>query len=70
MKSGPGFAIVVNYRKLPNGEAMTKTVTNGNKLVIDNAGENEEYEVIVQAKNDYGVGPKVQANLKSSGQRK
>lgn len=69
MKAGPGFAIVVDYKKLPDGETITKTITNGNKLVIDNAGENEEYEVTVRAKNDHGSGPEVKAKLKSSGPR-
>ena len=68
MKSGPNFVTEIQYRKLPDGEFVNVTVSNGdNKYVIENAGENDKYEIIVRGKNDEGTGPETKAVLKSSG---
>jgi len=48
--------------------AIRKIFTfSGNEFVLDDAGDNEEYEIIVRGKNDNGEGPATKINLRSSG---
>lgn len=65
----PNYGVFVTYRKLPDGEEVTRYVNDTNKLVIPDAGVDQEYEVFVQSRNDKGKGPKSEPyRFKSGGE--
>lgn len=55
---GPEYSVIVEYRKLPDGEVVTQVVKDANEIVIPAGGPGEEYEVYVQPQNQKGTGPK------------